>query len=396
MPIEATPSGVRMEVDGVPFDHFLSFEVSRDIEDFSGSFNCTTSNVDIKNYPINVGSPIKILVNDIPIITGYVDSISPNLSVSDHKVVIQGRDITCDIIDSTLAADSVELSTPTTIADIINKTQAAMGLSIPVIDNSGSTPFGNDDLIACQAGETGFDFIDKNARKRQVFVTTNGNGEIVVTRANPDDTGLKFLDELNGLNNNILESSAKFDNSKRFGKYIALSQSNLTALNDTTDADLQDAVYVKSKPEVDDEIRQSRVLYFIAENPSDGENLSDRAKWEGNIRKARSLDYRATIEGIVNPITGKPYELNGLAYVKDDELSFNTMLLIKGITLKYDLSQGSETEFNMTYANAYTLEINDPARDRKTKEVGSLYTKKQIQEQQKIIQDQLEKERDSQ
>jgi len=373
MPKKDPPLGIRMEVNGIPYDQFISFTVNRNIEDFSGSFDCVTSNTQYKTYPIKVGSQIKIIINNEPIITGYVDSISPKISASSHDVSIRGRDVTCDIIDSTLSAGDVELPTPTTITDIINKTQSSFGLAFTVVDKVGTKPYATDDLIACKAGETGFDFIDKNARKRQVFVSTNGRGEIVVTRAEPIDTGIKLLNVVDGADNNIIESNAVVDNSKRYGKYIALSQSNLETLNLTPEADLGEATYISSGAIIDEEIRSSRIYNFIAENPSDGGSTVERAQWEANIRKARSLNYTATIQGIANPSTGKPYELNGLVYVRDDELGFDTFLLVKEITHNYSVDNGETTQFGLTYKNAYTLEINEPKKDKKSSKIANQY-----------------------
>jgi prophage tail gpP-like protein len=367
---------VYMEVDGQPFENFVSIAVSRSLDDFSGSFNITATDADAGEFPIKVGSSVKVAVDGVPIVTGYVDYLNPNVSARDHNVEVAGRDVTADLIDSTLGAAAVELNPTISMSDVINKTQNAIGLSQPIVLEETVSDFGKEDIISCEAQQSCFDLIEQHARKKQVLVTTNGNGDIVVTRGQPVDTGLKFInlkDDING-ENNLLESRASFDWSNRYGRYVVVSQSNLVGANNFGVPSLEDVVNVQSGEVFDSEVRASRIMTIIAENPSDQSTTLERAKWESNIRKARSIEYYCTIDGVVNPLTLKPYELNGLAQVVDEDCKINAMMLIKGITHNINLYDGHTTQFCLTHRDAYTLQVSEPVAQSRTNDTGGGFT----------------------
>lgn len=364
---------LKIEVDGVPFDTYLSFSVSRSMENFSGSFSMTASDADVKGFPIKIGSLVKATINGFPVLTGYVESASPSISSDSHEVTIDGRDVTADIIDSTLDASSVELTAPVTLEAIIAKVQAAVGTSLKVINNvPGLAPFGAAELVSCKAGDGAFAFLEKFARKRHVLLNTDGLGNITISR-NSKETAPFFVSNRkpNDPRNNVLSSSSSFDNSDRFRDYVVVSQGNLTSAPSFGDEPDNDAIVsVKSSVITDSEIRRGRTMVIVAEKNSSIEEAITRAKWELNIRKARSRTYSATLDGLVMPGTSEPYPINRLVEVYDDAASIFSTMLVKSSNL-IATKDSAETSLEFANPEAYTLEQDEPEKKSKAKKKES-------------------------
>lgn len=364
---------LKLEVDGVPFDTYLSFSVSRSMENFSGSFSMTATDADVKGFPIKLGSLVKATINGFPILTGYVEKTSPSVSASSHEVTIDGRDVTADLIDSTLDASSVELTTPISLEEVIARVQAAVGTRLKVINNvPGLKPYGADELVSCKAGDGAFAFLEKFARKRQVLLNTDGLGNITISRNSEEEAEFAIFNDKDGnLLNNVLSSSASYDNSDRFRDYVVVSQANLTTTPSFGDEpDLDAMVSVKSSVITDSEIRPGRTMVIVAEKNSSIAEAIERAKWEANVRKARSRTYSVTLDGLVMPGTSKPYPINRLVEVSDEAVSIFSIMLVKSASFSVS-ADSSETSLELVNPDAYTLELAEPEKKSKAKKKES-------------------------
>jgi len=364
---------LKLEVDGVPFDTYLSFSVSRSMENFSGSFSMTASDADVKGFPIKLGSLVKATINGFPVLTGYVEKTSPSIDSGSHSVTIDGRDITADIIDSTLDASSVEFTPPVTFETVINRVQEAIGTRLKVINNVPDLePFGASDLVSCKAGDGAFAFLEKFARKRHVLLNTDGLGNITISRNAETEAPFSVFNDKDGnLLNNVLSSSATFDNSERFRNYVVVSQGNLTTTPSFGDEPDNDAVVsVKSEIIVDSEIRQGRSMVIVAEKNSTIAEAVTRAKWEANIRRARSRTYTAKLDGLVMPGTREPYPINRLVEISDEACSIFSTMLVKSASFSVS-ADAADTTLEFVSPDAYTLEQDEPEKKSKAKKKGS-------------------------
>lgn len=363
---------VLLAVNGVPFHNFTKISVSRSIENFCGTFDFEATAADQRGFPIGRGAHIGVMVNGRRIVTGWVEKISPSISSSDHMVSISGRDVTCDLVDSTLAANSVELNPPITLEGIIQAVLDAIGLKLTIKNNvAGLEPFGSDDLVACEAGQGAFEFIELHARKKQVLITTDGNGTIVITRAETVNGDYRFTNRRDGAFNNVLSSSASYDDSQRFNQYVVQSQGNMVGANKSGAANFDDLVNVTSNAAVDSEVRRGRVLHLVAEQSALSGTAYDRAVWEASVRKARSMTYSATLDGITDD-NGAAFEFNRVVMVDDDAAGINALMLVKSVSFSID-SSGSETSFEMAERGAYTLELNQPKAQKRVNKIGKYF-----------------------
>src|SRR5574343_432371 len=237
---------ITLEINGTRYIDFLSINVERSIENVYGTFNFMATFGINDPFPIKVGDSCKILVNETAIITGFVELIDINYSSSQHTVSCQGRDNTCDIYDSKVDGD-IEFKPPVSLTHIINQVINKLGISnMSVVNEAGTIdPFMQKDIVSARLAQTAFNFIENYARKRQVFVTGDGQGNIVLARGSSQTISLGGVyNQIGNIDNrnNILSSSVKYDNTKRFHIYRCKSQGNPVVLSLTGDIQPQDVV----------------------------------------------------------------------------------------------------------------------------------------------------------
>jgi prophage tail gpP-like protein len=368
---------VSIEINGINYTGFTSVNVTKEIDTISGKFSINSVFRAGDKFTILRGDRVVVKVNDTPIINGYVESISANYTYDSTSITVRGRDKTCDVIDSQIDGD-VEFNTPLSLTRIIEKTLERINIQdVNVINEvSDLEPFTESDLISGQVGQTAFEFLESHARKRQVLLSTNGNGDIVITRASGETINASLRHRFNGNDNNILEARAEYSMSSRFNIYRCKSQGNTSGLNELSirqseeESESVEETNINSDA-IDDEIRDSRILTFIAENASDSRQARQRARWEANVRRARSLKYLVTVQGDSYDGTN-PWPVNRLVQVLDDYADVSASLLIERVEFSFDLDQGTLTSLSLVPQDAYTPE---PVLPEPTEEVNPTGTK---------------------
>jgi len=363
---------ISMEVDGVPFTTFKKINVSRSMDEATGKFDFTATAAEAKAFPIRRGASVRIVSNKEAIMTGWVESISPSYSTTDHELQIQGRGKGSDLVDSTLSAGSIEVQPPATLVDVAQQVIAFLGVDMKVLTDlppDAFQPYTAEEIVSVEAGQGAFEFLEKYARKRQVLISENGDGDMLLLRASGVEMNYSLINTLNNGNNTVLDASSTYNDADRFGQYSVVSQSNLSGLNNFEDQDMDDTVNSEGITVFDNEIRKSRVLYLVAEQSSNSEQSQLRAQWEANIRKARSRVYSATVEGIGLPDTGEPFKVDRLLFVNDYFADINDFMLVKSISMSVEVG-GSTTKFDMMEKDAFTLQLNEKKIDKKKKKDG--------------------------
>lgn len=362
---------IRLEVNGQPFDNWISISFSRSMEQLSGSFSFVASKADQTAFPIKRRSSVRVVVNDTPLITGFMDALTPFISSSENRVNIQGRDKTQDLIDSTLNASTIELNAPISLSRVIETVISRLGLDINVINNvSDLEDFTQEDIISAESGQGAFDFIEKFARKRQVLLTSDGDGNVVITRSSNELINYQIINRKDGQGNNVKSATIAYDDSKRFNQYIVVSQENLVTSNNFGQPDLEQVVDVENSPVIDPEIRPGRILHIVAEKSSSPDEALKRAQWEANFRKSQSLKYNSTTDDFLIPDTEQPFPINRLVTVNDEDNDIQSIMLIEAISLNLDVGGGSRTSFSLVPRNAYTLQLEEPQTEESTNTIG--------------------------
>lgn len=350
-------SSIKIEVNGSEYSNFSSASVGLSIEAMSGEFAFEAVSTEREPLPIKLNDACSIIVDGEKVLTGFIEEISIGYDSKSHSISLSGRSKTCDIIDSSI--NSLEIKPPISLKGVIEKVVSHIGASIKVIDKTGLdnrfTPAM--DLISPEVGENAFSFIEKLARKKQVLLTTDGEGNIVVTQSGDDLAPASLQSVLNGDENNIESASASYHSSDRFNKYVSKSQLNLVALNESGESSSEYIVSQKSVGVTDNGVRPSRQFVLQSESSSSDAELQKRSEWEANIRKSRSLVYTATVNGY--GVGGKTWKPNQLTRIVDDFSGINAVMLVSTVDFSQEES-GISTRLSFVEKNSYTLKINEP------------------------------------
>ena len=353
---------ITLEINGEVFEGFETAAVITSMRTAAGGFTFTISSRDsLSNYPIKAGSPCRVLIESVPVITGYIEKITITYNDSSHDISISGRDKTCDIIDSTLGG-GLSFASSITIIDLAKKILSYLGITdIKVYTKvQNIAPLHENFALSC--GETAFDFIERFAKKRQLLVVTDGEGNLVFARTEKNRINTVLNSSAN-TQPTIKEASFEVDNTKRFYQYILntqVSTSGIIGLKEIKQINAAQKTTTTSKPAYDTDIRHTRIFNLMSDEQGDvsKKELDNRAIWEANFRKSRSKVYKAKVQGF-RPINDPDiiWKPNLLVKVIDQYCDIPEELLVASVTYNYDLSAGSTTQLELIDKQSFTVDI---------------------------------------
>jgi prophage tail gpP-like protein len=360
-------SDFTLQINNTTYTNFKSMSVSRDMESISGGFSFTGSTYTGGNFPIPRGAFCVASIGKFKLVSGYVDKINVGYSSDSHDITVSGRDRTQDIVDSTID-NSIELLAPISLENVIKRVLSYLNINdIKIINQvQGLQPYSKGDLISAEIGQGAFDFLDQYCRKRAVFLTADGEGNIIITRGEGIKTNAQLVHIIsNTTGNNVLNATVDYDDSKRFNLYTFKSQVNTSSLNSlNTNVSPQNIVSVKAT--VDDSlVRKTRKYVKKAEKSSTQSDLQDRALWERNIRGARSAVYTCNVNGFYLPDRTDIWKPLQLVKVIDEYANVNDELIVVSVQYSLDISGGSKTQLKLAPKIAYNLRPEKPRKKDK-------------------------------
>lgn len=353
---------MRLEVKGIEYDNFTAASCEIRLDALSNTFSFEAVAAAGEALPFKGDEACRVIVNDEVVLTGTIEVVDVSYSAGSHTIMVQGRDKTGDLLDSTIDVID-DLNAPITLKQVIEKVIENIGADITVIEDVTTEPFeAAQDLIAAEPGDNAFQLIEKYARKRQVLLTSNGDGNIVITSGSAKTALGSIQHIIDADDNNVIAGSFSFDSTGRYNVYKFASQLNPIALNLAGEIGL-DSVSDQSGGASDPDVRIGRQLVLIAESPfSDNQNEA-RAKWEANIRKARGLVYSVTVSGFGvddTGLIGDLWEINTLYQIIDDYLGKSEPMLCNSVTFTLDAQGGELTSLSFVDQNAYSISLAEP------------------------------------
>jgi prophage tail gpP-like protein len=340
-----------IRINGQIYTLWETATVSRSLDNVCGQFGFTTSLRG--DYPVQDGDQVQVLVNSKVWLTGYVFDLTSNYGIGSSYVSIAGRDLTADLVDSSVP-DSAKVLSGGTIIDMCRAVVNGLGLPIKVIDQTGGVaPFATADLETAEVGGNCFDFLSSFARRRQVYLITSRDGDLIVYRPSGVTATTQIINKHDSANrNNVLSCTVRRSSMDRYYRYRISSQDSVA----DNDIDYSGTGTDNNGEAIDNDIRQLRYLEVIAEEPMAPTDCSARAKEESNLRRARGLDYSATIAGVTQR-DGSLWEPGQLVRVDDDILNVIGTFIIRRVQLDVDLgspaSGGSRTTLTVAQPDAY-------------------------------------------
>lgn len=363
-----------LEVEGVEYTGFTEVSVLRSVGSLSGSFSFSTTAQPQQPLPVEEGQSCRVLIGANPVIDGFIENVNVSYDATSHTIEITGRDKVADVIDSSTILK--ELSGTLSLEAVIRRVLDANGLeTIDIINNvSGLKPFKKGDIESAEIGETAFEYIEKYAKKRQVLLTGDGEGNIVITRSGTTEAQTALLNVIDGTNNNILSGNASYSGAELFNRYIVKSQLNPVALDDGSNTPSSDLVN-QSGEAIDESVRSTRILELKPDQSSSSEDSKQFAIWGKNIRRARAFNYTAVIQGFYQDEDQTRLWLpNELVSIKDDFAGMietvDAQMLIDTIEYRLNDENGSTTILTCVDKDAYTLQAEQNERESRTNELG--------------------------
>ncbi len=290
--------------------------------------------------PIKRFAKCQVLIDGEVIITGYVDSNTPEFDTKNHSINITGRDATGDLVDCSAIHKSGQWS-GTTLDKIVR--DICQPFSIPVNVNVSMGPAFS--TFSIQEGETAFEAIDRACRMRAVMPISDGLGGLLLTRAK---AGTPIAELTEGVN--ILHGRGEFDAKERFSQYHIKGQDR----GNDDDWDSPESHTQVSAKATDDLVPRYRPLIVIAEEKGPHATYKDRAQWERNVRRARSSRGTIRVNGWRN-VTGRLWRANTLAHLQSPMLDANANVLIAGGTYIISKKSGTVTELSVVGQDAFDL-----------------------------------------
>lgn len=271
---------------------FDTITVNTSLDDICGTFTLETTLKE--NSPINLGDLLTIKgsgedisFGPINLIKGFIEEAKGDITSDSARVSFSGRDILGDLVDSSVPPEISLTKGKISLPELCAKVVRGLGISATIVNEVGFlSPFSEKDMKAVGFGGRAGAFLQSFARKRGVFLNTDGQGNLVIYAA-PE--GVAYPEKLT--ENSMLDRSFSYSDVDRFNKIEVGSEDNF-AQKEVVDSD--SAVDRRSMFE-DVDVRPTRYLQIQAEESMSNKELEGKAQEEVNIRRARAFTFQCTV-----------------------------------------------------------------------------------------------------
>ncbi|ECG8633961.1 phage tail protein [Salmonella enterica subsp. salamae] len=206
-------SRVELFIGGGIFFGWVSVSVRRSLEHLAGSFELELM-MPGQSLPdsITPGLPLKLQINGVTVITGYLDTVKHKITATSYKISITGRDKTGDLVDCSAVFKGSQWHNRT-LEQIAGDLCKPFGVRViwQVSDATAAKPFAT---FTLQLSETVSDALTRAARHRGVLVTSNADGDLVFTQAGNQQTDTLELGK------NLLDADFTDDWRNRYSEYL--------------------------------------------------------------------------------------------------------------------------------------------------------------------------------
>lgn len=355
--LQAPDNNLQIDINGQRFTGFTYASVQRSMDALCGTFFFSTTIKEDADGLIDNGlkmdDKVEIFIDDQKVMTGYIEELSIDAGVNTHELSFGGRDITSDIIDSSMPEFSYNNSK--NFKNLIEGVLKEAGINIKVINNLTSQDLDTlnfnafeGDGKAANLDSTIFDFFDHFAKQKQVLLLTNEDGDLVITREETNISPGSLTCNKNDNNNNIISASVSINTYERFSKVnISAQDSNAVDKN----------LLNQEGFATDSQIRKSKQQrIFYPNKTTDPNALQNMSQWHVNMYKAKGTRYSTVTQGYyAQPVSEILWEINTLVDVEDDLTKVKGQYLIEGFSFTKDVDSGSITRLNIVNKGSYSI-----------------------------------------
>jgi prophage tail gpP-like protein len=338
------------------FTGWTSASIRRSIETLANTFQLGLLDVweDSLEYRIKPGDACKVKIGEETVITGFIDSIAPDISGEDYTISVSGRCKCGDLVDCSAMNSPGSWNRPVGLQKLVYELVKPFGLRV---HNKAETVEEDIKNFSLDSGQSPFDAIRQACEMRAVLAISNTDGDIVLT-----NVGRTRSHDALAYGYNIIQASAKYDFADRFSQYTVKGSSS-------SDGDGWGSKSTTSISGVanDSEIKRYRPKLLIADSGATNKTANTRAAWEAHVRAARSAEIVVTIAGW-RQSNGSLWRENELVLVDVAPLRINQAeMLIAQVSYIYD-DNGEIVELLLRRPDAYAP--NPPKKVKQQKKTG--------------------------
>lgn len=337
-------SKIILKVNNQKFSGWKTARVTRSMEQVSGDFALEFSDrwaEQEQAWQIKAHDAAEVLLDDITVITGYVDSVETSISGDDKVSSFSGRDKTGDLVDCSALADPGEWK-KLKLDQIAEVLSAPFGIEVVRETSVGDKFF----VFKLQPGESVFEALERMGRMRGVLLTSNRKGNLVITSRSSEKSGTPLI-----FGDNILEAKVGYDFASRFSSYETIGQQGGKAWGNH-----KAVTRTKTRSiSTDSVIKRFRPKIIFSESQADNEAAKKRVQWEATVRAARSLSVEITVQGWKQS-NGELWKPNILVDATIPPLHLKSTLLLVKTVFSSSEDTGTRTELTLRNKESFDLQ----------------------------------------
>jgi|LSQX01.2.fsa_nt_gb prophage tail gpP-like protein len=297
------------------------------------------------------GMPCEVqIVNDATgivntLLKGYVDGTTDGGSANENVFEIKGRCVCGDLVDCSVIHKSGTWFRAT-LQTIVEAVCKPFGVGVTFADETAAKT--TVDRFALQQGESAFDAISRLCASAGVLPQSTSDGRLWIGHTGKDSPEAVEVLEVG---KNILAWKVTRDDSARHSQYYCKGQQGGRGVSWTGD---QTAIAATAR---DTAVGRYRPFLFMAETRADRARLRQRVQWEAQVRAGRSMAFEVTLAGWyqrnAKGYAVKPWALNERVTLRIPSLGIDTQLIVAGVKMSLDSSEGRRTELTLRDAATF-------------------------------------------
>ena len=236
---------------------------------------------------VRQGESALVVLDGETVLTGHVDAVRPSYDATSHTISVDGRDATGDLVDCSAASGTRGVA-GRRLADIAAALCRPFGVGVTAQTDTGAV-FRR---FRIEEGESVFEALDRACRMRGLLPLADGRGGLVLGRATRDRAAVRLE-----RGRNILSAAGEANWSGRFSSYSVLGQQ---PGDDFLTPDAAAHVIAIAR---DRAVSRHRPLTVVAEQALSESEAIERARWEADVRAARSRRITYTCAGGARRVT---------------------------------------------------------------------------------------------
>lgn len=321
-------------INGSIYSGWKEVEILKDIEAISGTYKISMSVPEI--YTLNPGQVATLKIAGLRVIEGYIDKVRYSIDPSNQVIEVIGRDYTGDLVDSS-AVTSVSEYLNISYKRLCQTLLSPFGISFRSETTKADSKI---EKVSFQQ-ETVFEVLEREARKLGLLIYPDLNGSLVIAEVSSRPLNTRLT-----LPGNLIGASTGVDYSNRFSEYLVKGQQASKSI-----LTVKQSNQVSAKA-TDKNIERHRPLIVLSESTVNLAEAQKRVQWEASVRASRSEILTVKVPGWTDKDAAL-WEVNRLVSTRIDPVNFNSDMLIKSVSFRYNETEGQTTELTLVDPEIY-------------------------------------------